>query len=170
MSPVSWGDIFTLSLRGDRIMELRHSAIREWKSGQRVGRMIGRKRSRFRDWGNMNRILKGICVAAICGVMAGVLLAQASSKSGPNAAAVAHGKSLFQQKCAVCHNDTSEQQKIGPGLKSLLKRGMFSVNGNKITDDSLKTWIENGDQLMPPFKGLLEPPQIQDVIAYVKTL
>src|SRR5712664_1648386 len=24
MSPVSWGDIFTLPLRGDRIMELRH--------------------------------------------------------------------------------------------------------------------------------------------------
>src|SRR5882672_1563184 len=26
MSPVSWGDIFTLPLRGDRIMELRHGA------------------------------------------------------------------------------------------------------------------------------------------------
>src|SRR5437016_8925540 len=25
MSPVSWGDIFTLPLRGDRIMELRHA-------------------------------------------------------------------------------------------------------------------------------------------------
>src|SRR5713226_9191560 len=25
MSPVSWGDIFTLLLRGDRIMELRHT-------------------------------------------------------------------------------------------------------------------------------------------------
>jgi mono/diheme cytochrome c family protein len=44
------------------------------------------------------------------------------------------------------------------------------VNGNKITDDSLKTWIENGDQLMPPFKEVLGPPQIKDVIAYVKTL
>jgi mono/diheme cytochrome c family protein len=34
----------------------------------------------------------------------------------------------------------------------------------------LKTWIENGDQLMPPFKDVLEPSQIKDVVAYVKTL
>jgi mono/diheme cytochrome c family protein len=55
-------------------------------------------------------------------------------------------------------------------LKGLTKRGTFSVNGNKITDDSLKAWIENGDQLMPPFKDVLEPGQIKDVIAYVRTL
>ena len=99
-------------------------------------------------------------------------MAQDSGKksSGGNAAAVARGKSLFQQKCAVCHYDTSDQKKIGPGLKGLNKRGTFSVNGNKVTDENLKTWIENGDQLMPPFKDVLEPAQIKDVIAYVKTL
>jgi len=106
-------------------------------------------------------------------VGAGALLAQDSGKKstgGANAAAVGRGKTLFQQKCSICHYDTSDQKKIGPGLKGLSKRGTFSVNGNKITDDSLKTWIENGDQLMPPFKDVLEPAQIKDVIAYVKTL
>jgi mono/diheme cytochrome c family protein len=44
------------------------------------------------------------------------------------------------------------------------------VNGNKITDASLISWIENGDQLMPPFKDVLEPNQIKDIVAYVKTL
>lgn len=101
-------------------------------------------------------------------------LAQSSSKKpaagGTNSAAVARGKSLFQQKCAVCHYDNSDQKKIGPGLKGISKRGTFTVNGNKITDDSLKTWIENGDQLMPPFKEVLEEAQVKDVIAYVKTL
>jgi cytochrome c len=110
-----------------------------------------------------------ICCALAGG---GTLLAQTSEKKsgGANAAAVARGKSLFQQKCAVCHYDTSDQRKIGPGLKGLSKRGTFSVNGNKITDDSLKNWITNGDQLMPPFKDVLEEAQIKDVIAYVKTL
>jgi cytochrome c len=111
----------------------------------------------------------------VCGALAcaGALLAQDSGKKssgGANAAAVARGKTLFQQKCSICHYDTSDQKKIGPGLKGLNKRGTFSVNGNKITDDSLKTWIENGDNLMPPFKDVLEPAQIKDVIAYVKTL
>jgi cytochrome c len=116
--------------------------------------------------------MKGICSAVLCGAVAGggALMTQASSKGAANAAAVARGKSLFQQKCSICHYDTSEQKKIGPGLKGISKRGTFSVNGNKITDESLKNWIENGDQLMPPFKDVLEAPQIKDVIAYVKTL
>ena len=122
----------------------------------------------------MNRIFKGICVAAIFGAVVGggTLLAQSTSKKagGANAAAVARGKSLFQQKCSICHYDTSDQKKIGPGLKGLAKRGTFSVNGNKITDENLKNWIENGDQLMPPFKDVLEAAQIKDVIVYVKTL
>jgi cytochrome c len=122
----------------------------------------------------VNRILKGICAVMICGAIAGAgtLLAQDSSKKAgsSNAASVARGKTLFQQKCSICHYDTSDQKKIGPGLKGLSKRGTFSANGNKITDDSLKTWIEGGDQLMPPFKDVLEPAQIKDVIAYVKTL
>jgi cytochrome c len=120
------------------------------------------------------RLLKGTGLVVVCGALLGAALlrAQDSGKKsgGANAAAVARGKTIFQQKCSVCHYDTSDQKKIGPGLKGLSKRGTFSVNGNKITDDSLKTWIENGDQLMPPFKDVLEPPQIKDVIAYVKTL
>src|SRR5215467_12690253 len=109
--------------------------------------------------------------------MAGMGLAQTQSKTTKKAQAAKtdpeaakRGKDVFQQKCSVCHFDTSDAKKIGPGLKGLNKRGTFSVNGNKITDESLKTWIENGDSLMPPFKDVLEEGQIKDVIAYVKTL
>lgn len=127
-----------------------------------------------KNGGIVNRLLREFGLLLILGIFFGgsVLLAQSSAKKSapPNSAAVARGKTLFQQKCAICHYDTSDQKKIGPGLKGLSKRGTFSVNGNKITDDSLKTWIENGDQLMPPFKEALEPEQIKDVIAYVKTL
>jgi cytochrome c len=122
----------------------------------------------------VNRFFRIVSLVAVFGalVLAGGLVAQDSSKksSGGNAAAVGRGKSLFQQKCAICHYDKSDQKKIGPGLKGLSKRGTFTVNGNKITDDSLKTWIENGDQLMPPFRGVLELAQIKDIITYVKTL
>jgi len=88
----------------------------------------------------------------------------------PSPAAVARGKEIFDKKCAVCHYADSDAKKIGPGLKDISKRGTFTVNGNKVTDDSLKTWIENGDSLMPPFKEVLEAPQIKDVVAYVRTL
>jgi len=87
-----------------------------------------------------------------------------------NAAAAARGKEIFDKKCGICHYADNDQKKIGPGLKGLSKRGTFTVNNNKVTDETLKTWIENGDTLMPPFKDVLEPAQIKDVIAYVKTL
>ena len=83
---------------------------------------------------------------------------------------MARGKEVFDKKCAVCHYADSDAKKIGPGLKGLSKRGTFSVNTNKVTDETLKNWIENGDTLMPPFKDALEEAQIKDVIAYVKTL
>lgn len=124
--------------------------------------------------GKLNRSFRIVSLLALFGLffVVGSILAQTSSKKSTsgNSAAVTRGKSLFQQKCAICHYDHSEQKKIGPGLKGISKRGTFAVNGNKITDDSLKTWIENGDQLMPPFKEVLETAQVKDVIAYVKTL
>ena len=93
-----------------------------------------------------------------------------SGPAGKDAAAVARGKEVFQSKCSTCHYDTSDAKKIGPGLKGIGKRGTFTVNNNKVTDETLKTWIENGDSLMPPFKDVIEDTQIKDVIAYVKTL
>jgi cytochrome c len=120
----------------------------------------------------VNRILQVLGLLLLCGALAGAgaLLAQDSAKKSSGNAAAVRGKSLFQQKCSVCHYDTSDQKKIGPGLKGISKRGTFTVNGNKISDESLTKWIENGDQLMPPFKDVLEPAQIKDVVAYVKTL
>jgi cytochrome c len=124
----------------------------------------------------VNSLLKFVSVCAVGATVIGASysLAQDTSKKSasakPDAAAVARGKTVFQEKCSICHYDTSDQKKIGPGLKGIAKRGTFSTNGNKITDETLKTWIENGDQLMPPFKDVLEAGQIKDVIAYVKTL
>ena len=90
--------------------------------------------------------------------------------SGANPEAIARGKEVFDKKCSVCHYADSDSKKIGPGLKGIGKRGTFTVNNNKVTDESLKTWIENGDTMMPPFKDVLEPAQIKDVVAYVKSL
>lgn len=96
--------------------------------------------------------------------------AQSKKSANGNSAAVARGKDVFDKKCGLCHYADSDAKKIGPGLKGLSKRGTFTIKNEKVTDESLKAWIENGDSLMPPFKDVLEPAQIKDVIAYVKTL
>ena len=94
----------------------------------------------------------------------------AGGTKGSNSAAATRGKDIFQKKCAICHYADSDAKKIGPGLKGLYKRGTFTVNPSKVTDENLKSWIENGDSLMPGLKDSLDAAQIKDVIAYVKTL
>jgi cytochrome c len=120
-----------------------------------------------------NHLLVGIAALGLCGfAFAQEPAAKKASPggAGKTSAAAARGKEIFEQKCAICHYADSDAKKIGPGLKGISKRGTFTVNNNKVTDETLKTWIENGDTLMPPFKEVLEAPQIKDVIAYVKTL
>jgi mono/diheme cytochrome c family protein len=119
-----------------------------------------------------NYLILGI---ALLGLAAAVVAQDPPAKPAPKKAAASKGsptkgKEVFDQKCGICHFADSDAKKIGPGLKGISKRGTFTVNNNKFTDDSLKTWIENGDSLMPPFKDALDEQQIKDVIAYVKTL
>jgi len=124
-----------------------------------------------------------VLALAILAVEAALLAQEKSQTSGSKTAAsptgsthgatkgsAVNGKEIFGKKCALCHFAESDQKKIGPGLKGISKRGTFTVNGNKVTDENLRTWIENGDSLMPPFKEVLEPAEIKDVIAYVRTL
>jgi cytochrome c len=140
-----------------------------------VIKVENRGQSIHQDYGGRvksNHLFVGIAALGLCGLA----FAQehpakkASAGAGKNSAAAARGTEIFEKKCAVCHYADSDAKKIGPGLKGISKRGTFTVNNNKVTDDTLKTWIENGDTLMPPFKEVLEPQQIKDVVAYVKTL
>jgi cytochrome c2 len=119
-------------------------------------------------------VVLGIVTLAVAGaVLAQEQPRKASFKyaASPGAAgSAARGKEVFEKKCAMCHFADSDAKKIGPGLKGISKRKTFTVNGNKVTTESLTNWIENGDSLMPPFKDVLEAPEIKDVVAYVKTL
>jgi cytochrome c len=121
-----------------------------------------------------NYLILGMATLAAAGAVLAQDTAAPPAKTGSKKAAshglAVKGKEVFEKKCAICHYADKDSKKIGPGLKGMYKRGTFTVNGNKITDESLKTWIENGDSLMPPMKETLEADQIKDVIAYVKTL
>jgi cytochrome c2 len=79
------------------------------------------------------------------------------------------GKLTYEKRCAICHLADSDDNKVGPGLKGLGKRERFK-SGEPISDESLRTWIENGGKGMPGFKTVLSPKELHDLIAYLKTL
>jgi cytochrome c2 len=90
----------------------------------------------------------------------------ASSKS--DAGDAAKGKETFEQ-CAVCHNVDTMDKKMGPSLKGLFKREKLA-NGNKVTDESVRTQINNGGNGMPAYQDMLSDDEKSDLIAYLKTI
>jgi cytochrome c len=99
-------------------------------------------------------------------------LAQDSAAPAPAhlSEAATRGKTVFAEKCALCHSAETTDKKIGPGLKGFYQRGTFTSDSSKVTDQSVTKFIESGKGMMPPFKDTLEPAKIEDVVAYVKTL
>jgi cytochrome c len=83
--------------------------------------------------------------------------------------AIARGLIVYKDRCAICHFGESDARKIGPGLKGVYKRGKFA-DGGKVDDAAIENRILNGGKNMPPFKPVLAPNQVRDLIAYLKTL
>jgi cytochrome c len=103
--------------------------------------------------------------------------------AAPAAAADAdHGKVLFET-CAACHSDRADA--LGPNLKGVLGRPSASLDGyrysnpmkraNLVWDEAnLRDYISNpqgkvkGNRM--PYGGMSDPKDVDDVIAYLKTL
>ena len=83
--------------------------------------------------------------------------------------AITRGRAIYQQRCEICHFSASEARTIGPGLKGIYTRRKFA-DGRKVDDASMERWIVEGGRDMPPFKGVLNPSQIRDLLSYLKTL
>jgi len=98
---------------------------------------------------------------------AGFLVSGAMSKT--RAGDAEKGKAVFAQQCVMCHNATSTEKKIGPGLKGLFKRDKLA-NGKKVTEQNIRAQVENGGNGMPAYKEMLSDQERNDVVGYLKTL
>ena len=95
-------------------------------------------------------------------ILAFVLLALFSNAQTPTnspAAGVRAGRSLFLKNCAHCHGADAHGDE-GPDLHKL-----------DWTDEQITTRIRNGKKgQMTAFAGKLQPPEIESIIAYLRTL
>jgi cytochrome c2 len=103
-----------------------------------------------------------IRVTAICAAFA------AASPALHAAGDAAKGKEVFEQ-CGVCHNATSDEKKMGPGMKGLFKKGKMA-NGKAPTEANVRAKIDEGGNGMPAYKDMLSDKEKDDLIAYLKTL
>ena len=82
---------------------------------------------------------------------------------------VSHGEAIFNEHCAICHFAASSEKKIGPGLRGITKRGRFS-DGTWANTPNLTRWVQSGGKNMPGYRKELSDAQIQDLLAYLRTL
>ena len=72
------------------------------------------------------------------------------------------GMRLFNQSCRVCH---TKPQLSSPVYGPTLSRQSLGGQG-----DVMREVISNGTPRMPGFKHHFEPPQIDAIVAYLKTI
>jgi cytochrome c oxidase cbb3-type subunit 3 len=111
-----------------------------------------------------------IFIMALSAVVLGTsLIAQAADAE--------QGKKLYGQFCASCHGqsgkgDGAAAAALNPKPRDHTDRDYMS----KLSDADMLKVIKNGgasvgkSPLMPPWGGSLKDDQIQDVIAYIRTL
>lgn len=86
------------------------------------------------------------------------------------ASAAETGQAVFDANCAQCHNATSADTKIGPGLKGLFKNPKLPSSGRPATVANVTAQIKNGGRGMPGFGGTLAAGDIAALVGYLKTL
>lgn len=104
-----------------------------------------------------------------CFFVAPILLAAAGTGTNTDAADAKEGQKIFANHCAICHHAHSTETKVGPGLKGLFKKAKLKT-GAAVTESSVRQLIENGHGGMPAWKSVLSKDQIDDLVAYLKTL
>ena len=78
------------------------------------------------------------------------------------------GKGLFLQKCALCHLPKIQKPKTVPALSPIPPGLLKGASANK--EPAVRQLILKGTPNMPGFQYALEPQELDDVIAYMKTL
>ncbi len=94
--------------------------------------------------------------------------AHGATKLSPEAA---RGALLYKEKgCAHCHLTDSTEIGMAPGLKDLFKRKSLPVVGKPATEENVRDQLKKPYKNMPSFAGRLNEKEMDEIIAYLKTL
>ena len=108
-----------------------------------------------------------LCAAGWAMLVAGCRSLPPSKPSSEWTAQEARGAAVYQMHCARCHRPNDTHPLNGPGLQAITKVTSMP-SGAPPTDERLTAVIVRGRGMMPGTS--LTDEQLQDLLAYVKTL
>jgi len=79
------------------------------------------------------------------------------------------GQELYKAYCALCHYADKTDKRVGPGLKGVYRHEMMS-DGMPVSDANMRKIIKEGRGKMAGLKDKLNDKQVDDLIAYLRTL
>jgi cytochrome c2 len=80
------------------------------------------------------------------------------------------GATLFDADCRHCHEVASKETAVGPGLKGLFKGKKMPATGRPLTTAVVRAQIRSGGNGMPGFGFKYKAADINDIVAYLRTL
>jgi len=115
-------------------------------------------------------VLIGVFVISLIAGVAGLReLKKLEAKGDP-----ARGREIFLDHCQLCHDASTNQARMGPGLK-----GLFQMPPHKMSDGTehtvhteamIREQIVKGSRSMPPWGSNLSEKDLDNLMAYLKTL
>lgn len=104
----------------------------------------------------MNRHITVLATAAFLGLATCTVLAQSS------------GADIYKSKCAMCHGaDGSASSGAGKAMKV---PSFLTPEAKKASTQSYVEAVKNGKGRMPAYGAKLSGPEINSVVAYIRTL
>ena len=80
------------------------------------------------------------------------------------------GRALYRENCIVCHDvEKSKTLKLGPSLFRLFQNEKLPFSGGKPNEDYVRTKIQFGGDVMPPYVNRLTAEEIGEIISYIRT-
>ena len=80
------------------------------------------------------------------------------------------GRKLYDNYCDRCHEPYSSRGKKGPSLKGVFKRQYLPLSGLPANDARVGDIVKYGRSKMEAFGPVMTDQQIQDLLAYLRTL
>jgi mono/diheme cytochrome c family protein len=118
--------------------------------------------------------VSGSMIVALALALPVVTFCRAQGKPELSPAAKA-GQKIFEQQCTMCHYADQTKNKIGPGMKGVMKNKELPSSHKPATVANVREQIEKGNPKgkpmpMPPFADKLSAKDMSNLIAYLKTL
>ena len=106
--------------------------------------------------------------ALVCLVWLFVAISHLGAATSPAEAkpdsTAARGQTIFRKSCLACHSVHPGETKVGPSLAGICREG------GGLSEPVVRQIIREGKGDMPGFKERLGEPDIDELVAYLKTL